>query len=146
MKSEVRELEQAVCILLTKLDLLFTVEYGLKLFKVNRGVHISTPDHLGGEDAFVTIRPSGWPKESYIYARFYNGGGRGGLGWSFYEGGEIRADHLNIPVNALHFKPDENSILGISLNAFGKAGKAFVISGYTCLIESLQEDLRKLKQ
>ncbi len=141
MKSEVRALEQAVCILLAKLDLLFTAELGLKLFEVDQGVHIGMPDQLQGDDAFVDIHPTRWPKKSYIHARFY----RSGRGWVLYEGGEIRADHLSIPVNCLCFKP-ANNIMGLTLEPFMHGGKEFLTCGYERLIASLQKDVQKLKQ
>lgn len=141
MKSEVRALEQAVCILLTKLDLLFTAELGLKLFQVDQGVHISTPDQLQGDDAFVDIHPTKWPKGSYIHARFY----RSGRGWVLHGGGEIRADHLSIPVDGLHFKPADNG-MGLTLEPFMNGGNEFLTRGYERLIASLQEDVQKLKQ
>lgn len=141
MKSEVRALEQAVCDLLTKLDLLLTAQLGLRLFGVDRGIHMSMPDHLSGDDAFVTIRPTGWPRGSFIHARLYRSRGI----WSLYEGGEINACHLDIPINNLRFEPAEN-IMGITLHAFDEQGGQFVKDGYRRLIGSLQKDLEKLRK
>jgi hypothetical protein len=140
MKSEVRSLEQAVCALVTKLDLLLGAELGLRLLKASDGLHISTPDHLSEhrDDAFVTIHPSGWPKDSYIRARFYRSIGF----WRLHECGEIWAEHLAIPVHTLRFKPADN-LMGITLEPSNTVCKNFVSRGYGQLIESLQEDAKK---
>ncbi len=136
MKTEVRSLEQAVCVLVTKLNLLLTAELRLSLLKVNEGLHITTPDHLSEyrDDAFVTISPVGWPKESYIQARFFWCAGR----WELYEGGQIWANHLDIPIDGLCFEPDQ-SIMGVTLLPSGKHQVEFVARGRKQLIESLEE-------
>jgi hypothetical protein len=137
MKSEVRALEQAVCSLVTKLDILLTAEFGLRLLDVSHGLHISIPDHLSEykDDAFVAIRPVGWPKGSSIQARFFWGAN----GWNLYHYGEISADHLRIPVGSIRFTPSEEG-LGIQLEPT-ELQKWVVVSGYTRLISSLQRDV-----
>ncbi len=138
MKSEVRALEQAVCALVTKLNLLLTAELGLVLLDIDGGLHISTPDHLDrGEDAFVTIRPFRWPKDSFIRARFY----RGGRGWQLLEGGQIEADHLSIPVRRLTFKSSSNNVIGIVLDPV-ESERQFVLRGYNRLTDSLRKDAK----
>jgi len=138
MKSEVRALEQAVCGLVAKLDVLLTAELGLRLLDASNGLHISTPDHLSEhrDDAFVTIRPVGWPKDSYISARFFWSSGK----WKLYESGQIWADHLSIPVYGLSFEPSDNG-MGIRFR-FAHEGyqRQFIANGYAQLIASLQQD------
>jgi len=137
MKSEVRALEQAVCGLVTKLDILLTAEFGLRLLEAGKGLHISTPDHLSEykDDAFVTVRPVGWSQTSRISARFFYTMN----GWELYEGGEISADHLSIPVGRLHFKPSDDG-MGIHLEPMAGYERHFVANGYARLIMSLQKD------
>lgn len=137
MKSEIRGLEYAVVALVHTLDILLTAELGLRLLEVGKGLHISTPDHLNmAEDAFVTIRPTGWPKESFINARFIYGTS----GWKLYEGGEIWANHVPIPVSHLHFEPLEGG-LGVCLKPVGEDQCWHVTQAHIQLIASLQRDV-----
>jgi hypothetical protein len=91
MKTDVRALEYAVSALVFRLDLLMTAMFGIRPLATGDGFHISTPEYLRlSGDAFVTIRPFGWPKESSIHARFL----KRSSGWELHEGGEIHAAHL----------------------------------------------------
>lgn len=141
MKNEVRSLEQAVCDLVTKLDLLLTTRGGIQILKASNGLHISTPNHLSEQhDAFVTIIPVGWPKGSFIQARFFKSVRR----WKLYEGGQIWAQHLEVPICGLSFKP-ANNVMGIVLDPSDYVEQGTVICGYRHLIESLEEDATELK-
>ena len=138
MKSEVRALEQAVCGLVAKLDVLLVGVFGLSILDANNGLHITTPDHLSEhrEDAFVPIRPVGWPNSSYISARFL----WHFRGWELHEGGEILADHLPAPIYGLSFKPSDCG-LGISFSFTPQScQRQLLADGYTQLITSLQKD------
>lgn len=138
MKTEVRALEQAVCALVARLDILLTAEFGLRLLDANNGLRIHTPDHLSEvrDDAFVTIRPVGWPNGSSIQARFAWSGGS----WQLYEGAQIWADHLPIPVYGLRFVPT-NTGLGIRLDSPTSGYQhQFIAQAYGQLVESLQQD------
>lgn len=138
MKAEIRALEQAVCGLVTKLDLLLRAEWGVPLLDAGHGLHISTPDHLGeGCDAFVTIRPTGWPEKSFIHAHFYHGAG----GWKFWGSGVISADHLPNPINSITFELSDG-VLGL---CFGYQ-KQFVVQGYEQLIEALKKDVANYRK
>lgn len=138
MKSEVLALEQAVCGLVAKLDILLTAEFGLRLLDASNGLHIITPNRLSEhrDDAFVTIYPVGWPKNSYISARFFWSTGT----WKLYEGGQIWAHHLSIPVSELRFEPSDDGV-GICFR-FTKEGyqRQFIANAYARLIASLQQD------
>ncbi|OGN03014.1 MAG: hypothetical protein A2655_02470 [Candidatus Yanofskybacteria bacterium RIFCSPHIGHO2_01_FULL_43_42] len=138
MKSEVRALEQAVCGLVAKLDILLTAELGLRLLDASNGLHISTPDHLSEhrDDAFVTIRPVGWPNGSYISARFFWGSGK----WKLYESGRIYANHLSIPVHGLIFEPSDDGVGVRFLVASYGYQRDLLANSYTQLIASLQQD------
>ena len=138
MKSEIRALEYAVTSLMVKLDLLLTQELGIKTLSIGRGLHISTPDHLSvHEDAFVTIDPIGWLKDSHINARFL----RRPHGWELFEGGEIRAGDMFYPFGIVHFKPTEEG-LGIRIEAVGNQSW-YLEKNYKRLITSLQKDREK---
>jgi hypothetical protein len=100
------------------------------------GLHIITPDHLNEckDDAFVTITPIGWPKGSYIQARFF----RSAWCWKLYEGGQIWADHLRAPISGLCFKPADNA-MGIVLDPSPGEQKKFVVRACRQLVESLKK-------
>jgi len=143
MKGEIRALEQAVCGLVARLEILLTAELGLRLFEASQGLHIETPDHLSErrDDAFVTIRPVGWPKESHIHARFFFAS----KGWELYGDGQIWANHLSIPVYGLRFRPSDE---GMGLQFVGAHGyqREFVAHGHTQLIASLEKNVAALTQ
>jgi hypothetical protein len=142
MKSEVRALEYAASGLVYVLDRLLIAELGLRLLNVNQGLRIFTPDHLKDHpDAFVAIRPFGWPEPARITARFISDMG----GWRFYEGGEIFADHLHIPANCLRFKPSDDGLGVQFLSPHGRQ-RQYIQQGYEQVIHALQRDLVNLSR
>lgn len=140
MNSEVKALEWAVSALVAKLDMLlcYAVD-SLSYLDARHGLHISTPDHLSlGQDAFVTIRPTGWPAGACITARFYRSSG----GWTLYEGGLI--DNPFLPfIGPMRFVPSDDPI-GVRLEPCGDSQRSSAKAGYDALIEILQQDVTKL--
>lgn len=93
-KTEVHALQQAVCKLMFILDSLFEGQLqgwsrNVSGLKLEPGI-IQRP-----ENAFVHIHPVGWPKNSYVSARF---DGTDNEGWSFWEG-YIYGYHIQLPEN-----------------------------------------------
>ncbi len=133
MKSEIRALEYAVTVLVGKLDFLLTTKSGMNVLGVSNGLHISTPEHLSAtQDAFVTVRPVGWPKESRIDARFLRRHG----GWKLFERGEIRANHLPHPFKIVYFKPQKEG-LGVRIDATSDDQRRSIAEMHNRLIEPL---------
>lgn len=142
MKSQIRALEYAAAVLVGNLDILLTTELGLSLLGIHDGLVISTPDHLSeSEDAFVTIRPVGWPKESHISARFF----RTAHGWVLYEDGEIVAPHLSGPIERLRFKPSGHGI-GIIFEPAGERQRQYLAQASKQLALWLQVDVEAQHQ
>jgi len=133
MKSEIRALEYAVAVLIGNLDFLLTTKFGTKVLGVSNGLHISTPEHLSAiQDAFVTVRPVGWPKQSRIDARFL----RRHDGWKLFEDGEIRADHLPYPFKIVRFKPQEEGV-GVQIDTPSLDQRRNIAEMHDRLIEPL---------
>lgn len=145
MKTEVRALEHAVAALLSNLEILLITEIGLTLSEIGRGFQdgfrLETPDHLSSvTDAFVTIHPKGWPKESSIHARFLRSGSK----WVLHEAGDILADHLPVQIGRMRFKPIDDG-LGVRLCPCGEWQREYVRQAYTQLIEALTRQLEALE-
>ncbi len=77
VKSEIGALEYAVCELMAILDRLLSRK--IKKWQIGRGLdlNISMADGII-EPAFVNIHPVGWPKDAYIFCKFYQMRGTGG--------------------------------------------------------------------
>ena len=98
-RMEIHALQQAVCKLIVLLDYVF----GGKLEgwgRNNCGLKVEVRPVNKPNNAYLDIHPANWPKESFIFARFY---GDEEEGWGQLEG-QIEAPHIRTPDGAEPFK------------------------------------------